>query len=374
MSPSKIFTPLKVGNVTVSHRAVLAPLTRFRANEAHVHEELGVEYYSQRTSVPGTLAITEATFISANAGGYPHVPGIWNQAQIDGWKKITDAVHKNGSFIFLQMWALGRTANPEILKAEGGFDLVSSGDLPYEEGKPKPRPLTKDEIKEYIEQYRQAAINAVHHANFDGVEVHSANGYLIDQFTQSVSNNRTDEYGGPIENRIRFAQEVTAAVIDAVGAERTGIRFSPWNTFQGMKEPDPLPVFSALVSALKSSHPNMAYVHVVEPRAKGYDIVDHPKEESIDPLYDIWKPNAFLSCGGWDENSAEIAAEKKDSLAIVFGRWFISNPDLPLRLKYHVKFTPYDRDTFYLYGTDKYQGYTDYPFAEELVGKSILDN
>ena len=243
----------------------MAPLTRFRANKDHVHGDLARTYYTQRASVPGTLLVTEATFIDSRAGGYANAPGIWSDAQIAGWKavrassrlgfffsivdqltfpkkkkQVTDAVHAKGSFIFLQLWALGRVASPGVLSEEGGFDVVGASPIRYNgvtaagDESVVPRELTAAELKEYVELYTKAAKNAIE-AGFDGVEVHAANGYLLDQFLQSVSNDRTDEYGGSIQNRLRFPLEVVDAVVKAVGAERTGVRVSPWNDFQGEK-------------------------------------------------------------------------------------------------------------------------------------------
>ncbi len=264
-SVPKLFQPIRVGTANLQHRVVLAPMTRYRADAQHVHGSLGVEYYKQRTSVPGTLAITEATFIAPQAGGYKNVPGIWNDEQVSGWSpvrhplnvsdethsdslltyplwQIVDAVHKNGSFIYLQLWALGRTAQPDVLQEEGGYQLVAPSSIPMSTPKsndntspssPAPRALTVEEIGEYVQLYAKAASNAVLGAGFDGVEIHAANGYLPDQFLQTNSNARTDSYGGSVENRARFVLEVTEAVVNAVGANKVGIRLSPWSTFQG---------------------------------------------------------------------------------------------------------------------------------------------
>jgi len=260
-SVSALFRPLKVGAINVGHRVVMAPTTRYRANKAHVHGELAKTYYGQRASVPGTLIVTEATFIAPQAAGYANAPGIWSDAQIAGWKavrvssylamfwlsltdfqkQVTEAVHAKGSFIFLQLWALGRVASPRILKEEGDFDVVGPSPIRYNsvtEGGDEaavPRELTGADLKEYVELYTKAAKNAIE-AGFDGVEVHGANGYLLDQFLQSVSNNRTDEYGGSIQNRLRFPLEVIDAVVKTVGAERTAVRISPWSDYQGEKK------------------------------------------------------------------------------------------------------------------------------------------
>ncbi|CEL54788.1 Festuclavine dehydrogenase subunit FgaOx3 OS=Neosartorya fumigata (strain ATCC MYA-4609 / Af293 / CBS 101355 / FGSC A1100) GN=fgaOx3 PE=3 SV=1 [Rhizoctonia solani AG-1 IB] len=261
---NKLFTPLKLGSITLSHRVVMAPLTRYRANDGHAHTELGVQYYAQRAEVPGTLLVTEGTLISPEAGGYDRVPGIWSDEQIAAWKKVTDAVHERHSYIYLQLWALGRAADPNVLVREG-LPFVSASPIPIEEGGPVPSALSEEEIKRYIEQYVQAAKNAVFRAGFDGVELHSANGYLLDQFLQDNSNKRTDRYGGSVENRGRFVLEVVKAVATAVGENKTAIRFSPWTRFQGMRMQDPIPTFSYVIKELSEKHSDLAYVHFVEP-------------------------------------------------------------------------------------------------------------
>ncbi|CAE6434971.1 unnamed protein product [Rhizoctonia solani] len=249
----------------------MAPLTRFRADKDHVHHDVATEYYAQRAGTPGTLIISEATFIASEAGGFENVPGVWNDNQIAAWKKVTDAVHAKGSYIFMQLWALGRAAEPEVLKRDGHPYISSSASVLERKGYPNvtPRELTKAEIQKYIGYYAQAARNAVFGAGFDGVEIHGANGYLVDQFTQDTCNQRTDEYGGSIEKRSRFALEVVAAVSEAVGAKRTGIRFSPWGKFQGMRMENPIPTFAYLTSEIARQHPEFAYVHFVEPVVSG---------------------------------------------------------------------------------------------------------
>ncbi|KAG6917695.1 hypothetical protein DXG01_001465 [Tephrocybe rancida] len=373
----QLYQPTKVGAVTLSHRVVFAPLTRFRATKStHVPIlPLVKEYYAQRARISGTLLITEATFIHPRAGGYHNAPGIWSEEQIAAWKEITTAVHDHGSSIFLQLWALGRVADPSVLASESEFSgipnaepyrLVSASDVP-ESGKPAPRPLTVDEIREYTSYYARAAHNAVHRAGFDGVEVHGANGYLIDQFLQDVSNTRTDAYGGSVEGRSKFALEVVDAVVRAVGPERTAIRLSPWSQFQDMGMSDPIPQFSHLVTSLRDTHPSLAYIHVIEPRVSGIADREHEAHESNNFLREIWGERPYISAGGHTEKTAVQAAERNTELA-AFGRYYISNPDLPLKLKHHLKLEPYNRATFYVPGenADAHVGYTDYPFAKEL--------
>ena len=262
----KLFQPTRVGTANLQHRVVMAPMTRLRANAQHVEGPIAVEYYKQRTSIPGTLAITGGTVIAAQAGGYRNITGIWNDEQIKGWLpvrypfssqighahvftdvptllscQIVDAVHKNGSFIFMQIVAAGRAADPEVLQEEGGYPLVAASPIPFTSKgadntspPPVPHALTVEEIEEYVQLFATAAKNAVYGAGFDGVEIHAANGFLPDQFLQTNTNSRTDLYGGPVENRVRFVLEVTEAVVNAVGANKVGIRFSPWSTYQGV--------------------------------------------------------------------------------------------------------------------------------------------
>ncbi|KAL9110498.1 MAG: hypothetical protein Q9227_005042 [Pyrenula ochraceoflavens] len=370
MSDTRLFSPLRIGRMQLQHRLVMAPLTRFRADESHVPLAFVKEYYAQRASVPGTLLITEATFITPQAGGAAHVPGIWSPEQISAWKNVTQAIHEKESFIYLQLWALGRAADPQNLKAEGNFDYVSSSATPLSgKGSVPPRPLTVAEIKQWVEAYAQAARNAIE-AGFDGVEIHGANGYLIDQFTQDVANHRTDEYGGNIENRSRFALEVATAVVDAVGADRTGIRLSPWSVFQEMKMKDPVPQFSHLIKGLKAL--NLAYLHVVESRIAGN--ADVEATEKVDFAIDIWgQTSPVLVAGGFKPDSAKRAVDDEyteNDIAIVFGRLFIPNPDLPFRIKNGLELKPYERSLFY--NKTEEHGYIDYPFSAEFEHQSRL--
>lgn len=360
---SKLFEPLQIGNMKLSTRIVMAPLTRFRAGDDHAILPIAQEYYEQRACVPGTFIVSEATVISAKAGGYPNVPGIYNQQQIDAWKAVTDRVHKAGSYIYLQLWALGRVASPETKQAEGTGDVVSSSPTPYDPNAPVPRELTEDEIHEYIHDYASAAKAAIQ-AGFDGVEIHAANGYLIDQFTQDTCNKRTDKWGGSVENRARFALQVTKAVVDAVGADKTGIRLSPFSPFQGMKMADPLPQFNYLVEQLRAL--KLAYLHLVESRVTGN--ADIEATEKLDPLIQTYNnASPVLLAGGFKPDSAKRAVDeeyKDTDAAIVFGRYFIPNPDLVYRLRNDIPLQQYDRDTFYVPKSPK--GYIDWPFSEQF--------
>jgi NADPH2 dehydrogenase len=320
---------------------------------------LAAEYYGQRASTPGTMLITEATFIANQYGGYPNVPGIYNQEQIDGWKKVTDEVHKKGSNIWLQLWALGRVANKQFCEAKG-ITVRSSSATQLDADHAVPKEMTQEEIKEAVAAFAQGAKNAIE-AGFDGVEIHGANGYLVDQFIQDNVNQRTDSYGGNVENRSRFAVEVAQAVADAVGADKTGIRLSPFSTFQGMKMKDPVPQFSDVIKKLNKVR--LAYIHLVESRISGN--ADIESFDSLDPLLPLWD-GPLLIAGGLKPDSAKrmVDEEHKDrDVVAVFGRYFISTPDIVFRIREGIELNPYDRDTFYNAKSPK--GYTDQPFSKE---------
>ncbi|KAG2067693.1 FMN-linked oxidoreductase [Suillus decipiens] len=367
-----LFTPIQVGRINLSHRIVLAPLTRLRAYPTHVPGPHAATYYAQRASFPGTLLISEATFISQAAGGRDFVPGIYTQEQVEGWKRVTDAVHEKGSFIFCQLWALGRAAVPDVLFKENNSPFVSASPIPLSSNPTSiPRALTEPEIKEYITSFATGARNAIA-AGFDGVEIHSANGYIIDQFLQEVSNIREDGWGGSIEKRARFAIEIVDALVKEVGAERVGIRLSPWSPFQDMGVPDPKPQFSYLVSQLRKY--NLAYLHVTEPRVGGNIDVDAPLQSSNDFLREIWckegENRVFISAGGYTRQTAIETVQEHGGM-IAFGRLYIPNPDLPARLIYDLPLTKPDRATFYLAGDPTENGYTDFPVADVAAGRKL---
>ena len=362
MSATKLFEPLKLGTAQLQHRVVMAPLTRLRADENHIQLPMTVDYYSQRAS-SGGLIIAEAVLISPEHGGFRNAPGIYTQAQINRWKEITDAVHAKGGYIYAQLVSIGRVADASVLMEEGNFPLVSSSAMPFTEGPdPLPHALTEDEIKKAVDTFAQASKNAME-AGFDGIELHGANGYLIDQFTQDTCNRRTDSYGGTIENRSRFALEVTEACVAAIGAEHVGFRISPFSTFQGMKMKDPVSQFSHLVRGLKKQR--LAYLHIIESRV--INNVDVEKVEGIEPFLDIWSNTSpVLVAGGFSPELAKYAVdvEYKDyEVAVVFGRHFIANPDLPERIEKGLELNKYDRSTFY--APMQKEGYVDYPFYEQ---------
>lgn len=360
---TKLFEPIKIGRHNLQHRVVLAPLTRFRATLEAVPTDLLVEYYKQRAT-PGGLLITEATFISRLAGGYRRAPGIYSKEQIEGWKKVTSAVHDKGGIIFLQLWHIGRTGSTSL--NPNGEPIVSASDVPMPGKKPSgapyetPKPLEIHEIKELVQTYKLAALNAIE-AGFDGVEIHNANGYLLDQFLNTSSNKRTDEYGGSAENRARFTLEVVDAIVDAIGPERTAIRFSPDGKIQGMQDDNPLETWGYVTSRLQEKHPNLAYLHFIEARSSFYNdevnIID-----TLDPYRRLWK-GPFITAGGFSNAiSHSVNVAQRTGNLIAYGRAFIANPDLPNRIRKQLPLNKYNRATFY---THDATGYIDYPFYEQ---------
>ncbi|GAA5812737.1 hypothetical protein MFLAVUS_006195 [Mucor flavus] len=362
MSTRAIFSPIKVGKNLLQHRVVLAPLTRFRATTEAVPTDLLVEYYKQRSS-EGGLLITEATFIDRLAGAYPQAPGIYTQEQIEEWKKVTSAVHEKKATIFLQLWHIGRAGskflNPNQEQIVSASDIAITSPSSTGGEHEVPRALEIEEIKDIVKQYARAAKNSIE-AGFDGVEIHGANGYLIDQFINTSSNKRTDIYGGSIENRTRFAREVIDAVVEAISAEKTAIRFSPGGAFQDMKDDTVVETWSYLTSEIQKNHPQLSYLHFVEARGdmmgESVNTVD-----TLVPYRQIWK-GPFITASGFSNATQEAIdlAEKTGDL-IAFGRAFIANPDLPERLRNGWELNKYDRTTFYNHDA---VGYTDYPFYD----------
>ena len=369
--PSRLFTPLRLGKCELQHRLTMSPLTRFRADDLAVPMPFAKDYYSQRASIPGTFLVTEATAISKSAVGFSNVPGIWNEDQIQAWKQVSDSVHSKGSFIFLQLWATGRSAQPERMQSDD-FDFLSSSAIAIEPGGAVPREMTVRDIHDYIKLYAEAARNAIA-AGMDGVEIHGANGYLIDQFTQATCNQRTDVWGASIANRARFALEVTSAVASAIGPDRVGMKLSPWGKIQGMGTMhDLVPQFQYLVSNLRDM--GLAYLRLANSRwlEEGETAVTvEAKEEDNEMFARVWGHSRPLVLeGGYDAVSAREEIEgrfRRYNVAISFGRLFISNPDLPFRVKAGVQFQQYDRGTFYTPLSEL--GYVDYPFSAEFLAE-----
>ncbi|BAM92318.1 NADH-dependent flavin oxidoreductase [Bradyrhizobium oligotrophicum S58] len=371
--PAALFSPLTIGPYRLEHRVVMAPLTRMRADKATLAPRpLNVDYYAQRAT-PGGLIIAEATPVLPTGTGSPNVPGIYSEAQIAGWKHVVDAVHAKGGVIFLQLWHVGRVSHSSF-QPGGALPVAPSAiaisdDLKAMTADGKvaayetPRALETDEIPGIVAAYGQAARNAIA-AGFDGVEVHGANGYLIEQFLQTRSNQRTDRYGGSIENRCRFLLEVTQAVIDACGAAKVGVRLSPYGIANGSGEAEPMPLYTYAIEALNRL--GIAYLHLIEPRSSGAGRADvnwQNVPSALALFRPVWK-GVLIGAGGFTGEPAEAAIKGGHADAIAFGRYFISNPDLPQRLAHGWPLTPYHRPTFYG-GEDK--GYTDYPAYDEMA-------
>ena len=368
-----LFSPLGLGPCRLSHRVAMAPLTRMRAERPLlVPRPLNAEYYSQRAT-PGGLIIAEATPVLATGHGNPGVPGIYSNAQVKGWRGVVDAVHARGGLIFLQLWHVGRVSHssfqpggalpvaPSAVPIVGNGMMAMTADgkvVPYE----TPQALETGEVEGIVEAFRQAAANALK-AGFDGVEIHGANGYLLEQFLQSRSNLRTDRYGGSIENRARLLMEITKAAIEVWGADRVGVRLSPYGVANGSGEADPMPLYTHVIEALDQL--GLAYLHFIEPRSSGAGRaeVNHQNVPSAMALFrSVWR-GVLISAGGFTGEAAEAAIADGHADAIAFGRIFISNPDLPRRLQHGFPLTPYNRATFY--GGEE-TGYTDYSGYGEL--------
>ena len=366
-STAVLFTPTRLGAFELAHRVVMAPLTRLRSRQpGNIPRALNAEYYHQRAS-RGGLIISEATQVAPEGQGYPQSPGIHSHEQVEGWRAVTDAVHAKGGLIVLQLWHVGRISHPSLqpggvlpvapsaIRPAGMAMTPTFEQVPFVE----PRALETREIPGVVEQFRCGAENAKA-AGFDGVEIHGANGYLLDQFLRDGTNVRTDQYGGSIVNRSRFVVEVAEAVTGVWGPERVGIRFSPFGTFNDMRDSNAMAQFRHIIGEM--ARLRMAYIHLVEPRAdQAPDAA--PVDlggKSIGGVFRDVFPGAIINAGGYDGPGAARAVARREAEAVAFGRWFISNPDLPERIRRGVELTPYDRSTFY--GGDG-KGYTDYPFA-----------
>jgi len=351
MTAPNLFTPITLAGLTLPNRIAMAPMTRNRAGEGHVPTDLMATYYAQRASAG--LIVTEATQVSSLSIGYPNTPGIHTPEQAAGWRKVTEAVHAAGGRIWLQLWHVGRIAHPTLMDgqqpvapsaiAAKGETFTGKGMEPFV----TPRALATDEITQVVDQYVQGASYAKE-AGFDGVEVHGANGYLIDQFLRDGSNHRTDEYGGSPENRARFLYEVTCAVTSVWGGGKVGVRLSPVNPYNDMSDSDPMATFTTAAQGLNDY--GLAYLHVVEPiGAEGTPVTSAIRSVFRRPL---------IVNGGYTRETANDAIASGAADLVAFGVPFISNPDLPQRLAANAPLNPSDRATFYGGGAE---GYTDYP-------------
>jgi N-ethylmaleimide reductase len=352
-----LFSPLKLGSIELPNRIIMAPLTRGRSEEDHIPTDLMVKHYAQRAS--GGLIIAEATMAMEGCSAFWKEPGIYSDAQIAGWKKVTDAVHAKGGRIVLQIWHGGRACHPVL---NGGKVPVSASAIAIEdevhtpEGKlpyTVPHALTLEEIPAIIDGFKQAAINAKA-AGFDGVEVHGANGYLLDQFLRESSNKRTDSYGGSIENRARLLLEVLDTVSGVWGSDRVGLRISPLNSFNSMLDSDPIALTKWLSGKLNDF--KLAYLHVMRS-----DFFGIQKEDVLSVAEQYYQGNIIGNIG-YDAAEAEAAIAKGDLEAVAFGVSYLANPDLPERLKVGAELNQPDQDTFYTAGA---KGYNDYPFMKD---------
>lgn len=352
----------EMGNLSLNNRVTLAPLTRGRAGAERIPNALMVEYYTQRANAG--LIITEGTAPSKQGNGWYHAPGIYNKAQTEAWKQVTQSVHDQGSVIFVQLWHTGRASHssfqengqlpvaPSAIKIEGSEAHTANGKQPYE----VPRALDIEEIPGVVEDYRKAAENAKE-AGFDGVEIHGANGYLINEFLDSRANQRTDEYGGSLENRYRFLKEVIEAVKTVFPTNRIGVRLSPNGVFNDMGAPDYRETFTYVAKQLNTY--GLAYLHVMDGLAFGFHELGEPMTlAEFRAVFD----NTIIGNCGYDREQAEAAIASGNADLIAFGRPFISTPDLVARFANNWELNPdADQATWYSEGPE---GYTDYPTYE----------
>jgi N-ethylmaleimide reductase len=363
-TPSSLFTPIQFAGLNAAHRVVMAPMTRARSSQpGDVPNALNAQYYAQRASA--ALIVTEASQISPQGKGYSFTPGIYSDAQVEGWRGVTQAVHAEGGRIFLQLWHVGRMSHPDF--HQGELPVAPSA-VPFE-GQiwkvdpatglgamvdcPTPRELSRSEIAQIVDDFRQAARRAID-AGFDGVEVHGANGYLIDQFLRTTSNTRTDEYGGSRSNRLRFLREVIDAISDEIGAERTAIRLAPFLTARGMDCPDILPTILEAAQYLQEK--GIGYLHLVEADWDDAPVFTESFRQALRERF----ARPIIVAGNYDRARAEWVIAKGYADLVAFGRAFVGNPDLPLRLERDLPLAPLDPAT--LFGGNA-QGYSDYPAA-----------
>ncbi|HUY04085.1 MAG TPA: alkene reductase [Rhodocyclaceae bacterium] len=352
-----LFDPLQAGDLLLPNRVIMAPLTRTRAAEGRVPQALNAEYYAQRAGAG--LILSEATSVDPMGVGYPDTPGIWSDAQVEGWKQVTGAVHAKGGRIFMQLWHVGRVSHPDHLN--GLLPLAPSAIAPQghvsllrpERDYVVPRALETSEIPAVVEAYRLGAENAKR-AGFDGVEIHGANGYLLDQFLQDGSNRRTDRYGGPIENRARLLLEATDAAISVWGAGRVGVHLAPRGDAHSMGDSNPLATFGYVAQELGKR--GIAFIFTRESLG----------EKRLSPELKKLFGGVLIANEGFDRESAQRVLDAGEADAVSFGKLFISNPDLPRRLQLGAPLQAFHPATFYGYGlADARLGYTDYPSLEE---------
>ncbi|MFM0755533.1 alkene reductase [Paraburkholderia strydomiana] len=373
---AKLFNPVQVGAYTLSHRVTLAPMTRLRTTQpGDVPSAMMADFYGQRAS-DGGLEIVEAASVSVQARSYLGAASIYHDDQMEGWQAITKAVHAKGGRVFLQLIHGGRQSHVEMT---GGVDPVAPSVVPFDgvavtkDGSVPASPhraLGIDEIPGIVEDFRAAAQRAKD-AGFDGVELHAANGYLIDQFIQDGTNQRSDSYGGPIQNRVRFLRETLEALISVWGAERVGVRISPSGEWGGISDSDPEATFSYVASVLDSY--KIAYLHVIEPRVKGDDTLHHDHAPVATKYLREHFSGPIIAAGGFDRESAIAIVESGDADLVAFGRHFSSNPDLPYRLKHDLPLTPYVRAAFWGGSEKAYSDFLTYEESQALETRTTVD-
>ncbi|TWT87193.1 N-ethylmaleimide reductase [Pseudobythopirellula maris] len=357
-----LFEPLRLGAIEIPNRVVMAPLTRARATD-RTPNALMAEYYQQRASAG--LIVSEATAFSEQGYGWPGAPALYNDQQVDGWRRITDAVHQAGGRIFLQLWHMGRVSHPDFQAGRlpvAPSAVAAAGDAHTPTGKKPfvtPHALSVDEIARVVDDYAAATARA-RRAGFDGVEVHGANGYLIDQFLRDASNRRDDQYGGSIENRLRFLGEVLAAVTAEWAPERTGLRLSPTMNGMGMSDSDPVALYTAAAEMLNGV--SLAYVHTAEAIAPGR--LYNPDAPRVTPHIRRAYEGVLMTNGGYDHQTAAEAIRSGAADAIAFGQSYIANPDLVERFRAGAALNEPDHSTYYTHGAE---GYTDYPAMAETA-------
>lgn len=357
-----LFDPIQLGAIRAPNRIFMAPLTRGRSTRDHVPTALMADYYAQRASAG--LIITEATGISQVGLGWPYAPGLWSAEQVAQWKPVVAAVHAAGGRIAAQLWHMGRLVHPTVGKAQpvSASAIAAPGEAHTYEGKapnPLPRALELSEIPALLDDYARAADNALE-AGFDGIQLHAANGYLIDQFLRDGSNRRTDTYGGPIENRIRLLGEVADRLVATVGGDRVGVRLSPNGEIQGVNDSDPHALFPA--AAKRLSEAGVAWLELREPGPDSN--FGAPDVAPVHPAIRKAFAGALVLNSDYDGVSGQAALDAGEADAITFGRPFLANPDLPARIAGHLPLNAPDYGSFYSRGP---KGYVDYPTAAEAV-------
>ncbi|KAJ0972929.1 hypothetical protein J5N97_020888 [Dioscorea zingiberensis] len=363
MATKSLLTPYKMGKFDLSHRIVLAPLTRSRAYE-NIPQPHTILYYSQRTTEGGFL-ISEATGVSNTAHGYARTPGIWNKEQVEAWKPIVDAVHKKGGVLFCQLWHTGRASFLDFQPNGQAPISCTNKPVPPETKSdgtikefPAPRSLQTDEIPGIVNDFRIAARNAIE-AGFDGVEIHAAHGYLIEQFLKDNVNDRKDEYGGSLENRCRFALEIVQELVNEIGGDRVGIRLSPFADYLDCWDSNPDEL--GLYMAEQLNKYDILYCHMVDPRMKISSERQENTSRRLLPMREAFK-GSFIVAGGYDREEGEKVVKEGDADLVAYGRLFLANPDLPKRFEINAPLNKYDRSTFYT--SNPVIGYTDYPFLD----------